>query len=148
MRARTHLATLASERSLRSGLQRHSPPRIYSSWSPRIVQSDSADCLDHILHIFIRHAVKHRQTDQALVSGLGHGKFSALVTKAVTVIRMKMDWNVVHVHADVLRPKGTENLGSAGGEFRQIHTNWIQVPGWRRVVLHCRNYDCRNTTHR
>src|SRR5437667_8029525 len=58
---------------------------------------------DHVVDVLVCHPVEHRQADQTLVSSFGYRKFSAFVTEAIAVVRMKVNRNIVDVDANVLR---------------------------------------------
>src|SRR6266496_2361477 len=49
---------------------------------------------DHVGDVLVCHPVKHWQADQALVSSLGNGEFSAFIAEAIAVVRMKVNRNV------------------------------------------------------
>src|SRR5208337_4477649 len=60
--------------------------------------------MNYVLHILSRHGMEHGQADQPLISVFGHGiAFFGIGLKALAIIRMLMDRNVVHIHADILR---------------------------------------------
>jgi len=86
--------------------------------SRRVILRHFLHRADHVVGVLVRHAVKHRQADQAFVCSLGHGEFSASIAEAVAVVRMEVNGNVVHVDADVLGPQRTENFGPADLETR------------------------------
>src|SRR5438093_389424 len=110
----------------------------------RKVFDDLCYTSDHILHIPIPHRMKHRQADEPLVSIFGHRKLSAFVAKAIAIIRMKMNRNVMNVHADVFPPERPENFTSVGAQFAQIKTDGIQVPGGINFRPHRRAQNCGN----
>ena len=65
----------------------------------------------------------------AAVRALGDREFPAFVAKAFAIERMQMNGDVVHVHADVLRTHGAEDLLTADGEGREIKSDHVEVPG-------------------
>src|SRR4051812_29255159 len=68
---------------------------------------------NHVVNILIAHAMKHGQADETFVGSFRYGKFAATITKTFTVIRMKMDGNVVHVYADILSAQRAEKFIAA-----------------------------------
>src|ERR1700742_2390195 len=56
-----------------------------------VVTCDLAHRTDHILHILIAHAVKHRRTEQPLVRVFSDRKLPSLVTEPLSIVRMQMN---------------------------------------------------------
>src|ERR1700678_1821771 len=75
-----------------------------------VVLDNPAHGSHHVRHIVIVHSVKHWQTDQPLVCVLCNWILSRPVAKAMAIVRMKMHWNVVHIHSDILRTYSPKNL--------------------------------------
>ena len=80
--------------------------------------NDLPDCADHIVDVGIAHPVKHGQAYQPLIGIFDDWKLPPLVSKAIAVIRMAVDWDVMHIHANVLRSQGLEYLSPAHRELR------------------------------
>src|SRR5580692_687522 len=100
--------------------------------SPKItleVRQDLAQCVDYIFNIAVGHAVKHRQADQAFIGGFGHGVLTARISKAIAVVGMMVNRNVMNVHSNILCAQRPEHFGPTGGELSQIQTYWIKMPG-------------------
>src|ERR1700686_797519 len=70
---------------------------------PLEVRQNFAQCANYIFNITGGHAVKHWQADQAFISSLSYGILPAFVTKAITIVRMTMNRDVVNVHANIFR---------------------------------------------
>ena len=54
---------------------------------------------DHIVDIFVGHPVKHRQANEPAVRGFRNRKLTTPVAESATVIRVKVNWYVVHIYA-------------------------------------------------
>src|SRR3954453_3096325 len=95
--------------------------------------------VQYVFHILVTHTMKHRQADQPFVCCLGYRKLSAFVAKALTIIRMVMDGNVVNVDPDVFCTQGPEYSAAIGAELWQIDSNRIEMPRRIDVLANTRN---------
>jgi len=93
------------------------------------VRQNFAQRTNHIVNVSVGHAVKHWQTDQTFVCSLGYGILPALVAKTIPVIRMKVNRNVMDVHADIFRAQGPEHVATVRAEPGEIQAYGIKMPG-------------------
>src|SRR5690349_20108927 len=98
---------------------------------------------DDVLDILGAHGMENRQAEQAFVRLLRHRQLSSAITKPLAMITMKMHWDVMHLHPNVLRPRGTENLGPTRRELCHIQAHWIQMPRRRDFTSHSGHNDSR-----
>ncbi len=54
---------------------------------------------DHIVDVFVSHSMKHRQANEPTGRGFRNRKLATPVAESATVIRVKVNWYVMHIYA-------------------------------------------------
>jgi hypothetical protein len=101
----------------------------------RKVTNDLGDRVDHVFYVGITDPVKHWQAYQPSISVFRDWILPTFVSKAIFVVRVTVNRDVVYVHTNILRAERLEHFVSTGGELGQIQTYRIKMPGVTDVFV-------------
>jgi len=62
--------------------------------------------------------MKHWKGYERLISSLCDWIFAAFVAETLAVIGMSMNWDIMDIHADILRPQGGKDIRPAARNWR------------------------------